>query len=260
MGIETAIIGSALLGTYGANKQAKAATSAAQTQYQATQDASKQQREMFDILNEQQAPYRESGYKGLTQINEMLPYFTQQQAGYKPFTAEDLKTNLAPNYEFMKQQGLGATSQAMNVGGGGSNVNLARTKFAEDYASNAYQNAVNNYMQQQAQGFNQGQTQTSNIYNRLASLAGIGQAAQSQSNTLGTNTANAISQLGIGGASALGAGQVGAANAMAGAYGNIGNNFMLSQLLTPQTTAATAGGATTMNPGLNPYFAPYNPG
>jgi hypothetical protein len=34
MGIETAIIGSALLGTYGANKQAKAATNAAQTQYQ----------------------------------------------------------------------------------------------------------------------------------------------------------------------------------------------------------------------------------
>jgi len=234
MGIAEALIGSAALGAFGANKQAKAATNAAQTQYQATQDASKQQREMFDILNQQQAPYRESGYGALTNINQMLPYFTQQQSAYKPFTAEDLKSNLAPNYEFMKQQGLGATGQAMNVGGGGSNVDLARTKFAEDYASNAYQNAVNNYMTQQQQGFNQGQTQQTNIYNRLASLAGIGQTAQSQSNNLGTNTANAISQLGIGGASALGAGQVGAANAMAGAYGNIGNNFMLSQLLTPQ--------------------------
>ena len=258
--VAAAIGGSALLGLFGANKQAKAATSASQMQYQSTQDAAKQQREMFDILNKQQEPYRESGYGALTNINQMLPYFTQQQATYKPFTAEDLKTNLAPNYEFMKNQGLGATGQAMNVGGGGSNVDLARTKFAEDYASNAYQNAVNNYMTQQQQGFNQGQTQQTNIYNRLASLAGIGQTAQSQSNTLGTNTANAISQLGIGGASALGAGQVGAANAYAGGLSNIGNNFMLSQLLTPQTTAATAGGATTMNPGLNPYFAPYNPG
>jgi len=262
--VGTAITGSALLSAVGGNKQASAAKDASQLQYQATQDAARQQREMFDILNAQQAPYRESGYGALTNINQMLPYFTQQQPAYKPFTAEDLKSNLAPNYEFMKQQGLGATGQAMNVGGGGSNVDLARTKFAEDYASNAYQNALNNYMQQQAQGFNQGQTQQTNIYNRLASVAGIGQAAQTQANTLGSNTANAISQLGIGGASALGAGQVGAANAMAGGLSNIGNNFMLSQLLTPQTTAATggitAGGATTMNPGLNPYFAPYNPG
>jgi hypothetical protein len=217
MGIETAIIGSALLGTYGANKQAKAATNAAQTQYQATQDASQQQREMFDILNKQQAPYRESGYQALGKINEMLPQFTSQ------FTSADLIKNLDPSYQFMLQQGLGATGQAMNVGGGGSNVDLARTKFAEEYAKTGAQQAYNNFTNQQ-----------SNIYNRLSNLAGIGQAAQSQSNTLGSNTANALSQLGIGGASALGAGQVGAANAMAGAYGNIGNNFMLSQLLTPQ--------------------------
>ena len=257
--VAVAIGGSALLGYAGAKKQAGAAESASQMQYQATQDAAKQQREMFDILNAQQAPYRETGYGALTNIKEMLPYFTQQAPAYKPFTAADLKTNLAPNYEFMKQQGLGATGQAMNVGGGGSNVNLAMTKFAEDYASNAYQNALNNYMQQQAQGFSQGQTQQSNIYNRLASLAGIGQAAQNQAQSLGTSTAANIGQLGIGGASALGAGQIGAANAMAGAYGGIGNALTLSQLLTPQGGGITAGGATTMNPGLSPYFTPITP-
>jgi hypothetical protein len=247
MPLAWAIGGSAVLGLLGANKQAKAATQASQTQYQATQDASKQQREMFDILNAQQAPYREAGYGALNQINTMLPEFTKQ------FTSEDLIRNLDPSYKFMLEQGLGATGQAMNVGGGGSNVDLARQKFAQEYAKTGAQQAFNNYTNQQ-----------SNIYNRLSNLAGIGQAAQSQSNTLGSNTANALSQLGIGGASALGAGQVGAANAYAGGLSNIGNNFMLSQLLTPQTTAATggitAGGATTMNPGLNPYFAPYNPG
>jgi hypothetical protein len=258
--VAVAIGGSALLGYMGSRKQAKAAESASQLQYEATSDAAKQQREMFDILNKQQEPYREAGYGALTNINQMLPYFTQQQAAYKPFTAEDLKTNLAPNYEFMKQQGLGATGQTMNVGGGGSNVNLAMTKFAQDYASNAYQNALNNYMQQQAQGFNQGQTQQTNIYNRLASLAGIGQTAQNQAQTLGTSTAANIGQLGIGGASALGAGQIGAANAMAGAYGGIGNALTLSQLLTPQGGGGiTAGGATTMNPGLSPYFTPITP-
>jgi len=244
--VATAIAASAVLGYTGAKKQASAAESASQLQYQSTQDAAKQQREMFDILNAQQEPYRTSGYVGLSKINEMLPYFTQQQGAYKPFTAEDLKSNLAPNYEFMKQQGLDATSQAMNVGGGGSNVNLARTKFAEDYASNAYQNALNNYMQQQAQGFNQGQTQQTNIYNRLASVAGIGQAAQTQANTLGTNTASNLGQLAIGGASALGAGQIGAANAMAGAYGNIGNAATLASLITPQSSSLPTGYGTVV--------------
>ena len=255
----TAILGGAALNAYGANKQAGAAQSASQLQYQATQNAADQQRQMFDILNAQQAPYREAGTGALTNINQMLPYFTQQAPAYKPFTAADLKTNLAPNYEFMKQQGLGATGQAMNVGGGGSNVDLARTKFAEDYASNAYQNALQNYMGQQQQGFTQGQTQQTNIYNRLASLAGIGQTAQTQAQNLGTSTAANIGQLGIGGASALGAGQVGAANVMAGGYGQIGNAATLASLLSPQGGGGgiTPGGVTTMNPALqNSYFAP----
>jgi hypothetical protein len=262
----TAILGGAALGAYGASKQAGAAESASQLQYQSTQDAARQQREMFDILNAQQTPYREAGYGALTNINQMLPYFTQQAPAYKPFTAADLKTNLAPNYEFMKQQGLGATGQAMNVGGGGSNVNLARTKFAEDYASNAYQNALNNYMTQQQQGFTQGQTQQSNIYNRLASLAGIGQAAQTQAQNLGTSTAANIGQLGIGGATALGAGQVGAANAMAGAYGQIGNAATLASLINPQgytpsqITNANAMNVPTSGQPLGAEFAQYRVG
>jgi len=229
--VAAAIGGSALLGLFGANKQAKAATNASQLQYQSTQDAAKQQREMFDILNAQQAPYREAGYGALNQINTMLPEFTKQ------FTSEDLIRNLDPSYKFMLEQGLGATGQAMNVGGGGSNVDLARQKFAQEYAKTGAQQAFNNYTNQQ-----------SNIYNRLSNLAGIGQAAQTQSNTLGSNTANALSQLGIGGASALGAGQIGAANAMAGAYGNIGNAATLASLLSPQSTVPTGYGTTVPTP------------
>lgn len=243
MPLAWAIGGSAVLGFLGSRKQAKAAESASELQYQSTQDAAKQQREMFDILNAQQKPYREAGYGALNQINTMLPSFT------KEFTSADLIKNLDPSYKFMLEQGLGATGQAMNVGGGGSNVDLARQRFAQEYAKTGAQQAFNNY-----------QTQQSNIYNRLSNLAGIGQAAQSQANTLGSNTANALSQLGIGGASALGAGQIGSANAMAGAYGGIGNALTLAQLLTPQGGGGiTAGGATTMNPALSPYFTPTPP-
>ena len=232
--VAAAIGGSALLGFLGSQGQASAAREGGQLQYQATQDAAKQQREMFDILNAQQLPYRTAGTGALTSLQNMMPYFTQQQPGYKPFTAEDLKTNLAPNYEFMKQQGLGATGQAMNVGGGGSNVDLARTKFAEDYAGNAYQNALQNYMSQQQNIFNQGQTERGNIYNRLSGLAGIGQTATTNIGNVGVGTASNLGQLGIGGATALGAGNIGAAQAMAGGMQGLGSGATLASLLSPQ--------------------------
>ena len=239
MPVAWAIGGAALLGYMGSQQQAGAATSAAGQQYAATQEAARQQREMFDILNKQQAPYREAGYGALSKIGTMLPQLTELPAGYKPFTAADLQTNLAPNYEFMKGQGLGAVRQSMNVGGGGSNVERGGIKFAEDYASNAYQNALDNYMRQEAQKFNQQQTGLGNVYNRLAGIAGIGQTATGQTANLGQSTASNIGQLGIGGASALGAGQIGAANAMAGGMQGIGNAATLGALLRPQ--GATAG-------------------
>jgi len=215
-----ALAGTAVLGYLGANKQASAASQAANQQYQATQDAAAQQRAMFDIQNAQQEPYRQAGYGALSQINTMLPQLNRMP------TAEDLRA--MPGFEFGLNQGTGAAGQTMNVGGGGSNVDLARRKFAIDYATNV--------------GLPQYMTQQTNIYNRLASLAGIGQTAQGQTNALGQSTAANIGQLGIGGASALGAGQIGAANAYAGGLQGIGNAATLAGLLRPQTPAVTPGG------------------
>ena len=232
--VELAIGGCPNLGYRGSGGKSEAVKQGAQLQYTATQDAAARQREMFDILNEQQLPYRTVGKGALTSLQNMLPYFTEQQPGYKPFTAADLKSNLAPNYEFMKQQGLGATAQAMNPGGGGSNIDLARTKFAEDYAGSAYQNALQNYMSQQQNVFNQGQFERTNIYNKLSNLAGIGQTATTNIGNVGVGTAGNLGQLAIGGATALGAGNIGSANAMAGAYQNIGKSATLASLLSPQ--------------------------
>jgi len=126
--IAVAIGGSALLGYAGSRGMASAATQAADLQAQAGERASAQQMQMFNTLNEQQKPYREAGYGALNQINTMLPQFT------KTFGPADLTANLAPNYEFMRQQGLGATAQGANVASPGSNVDLAKTMFAENYA------------------------------------------------------------------------------------------------------------------------------
>jgi hypothetical protein len=248
MPLAWAIGGAAVLGLYGANKQASAASNAADLQSRATADAAAQQRAMFDIQNAQQEPYRTAGYGALSKIGTMLPDFTKMPVAYRDFTAADLQTNLAPNYQFMLGQGLGATRQGLNVGGGGSNVERGGIKFAEDYASNAYQNALQNYMAQKTQAFNQEQTGTGNVFNRLASIAGIGQTAQGQVNQLAQNTASNIGQLGIGGASAIGAGQIGAANAMAGGYQGLGNAVTLGALMRPQGITS---GAMNLPTGYN---------
>ena len=232
--VTAAIGGAAVLGYMGSQNQADAAQSSAQLQADAANTASDRQYQMFNTIQGQQAPYRSVGYGALNTIGSMLPGEQMQYdaqgnpiapvtgTGYltKPFTSADLIANLDPSYQFMREQGLGATGEAMNVGGGGSNVNLARTKFAEDYAKNAAQQSFANFSAQQ-----------SNIYNRLAGIAGIGQAGQTQSNTANTNATNAIGQLGVGAAGAIGAGQVGAANAYAGGLQGIGSAGTLASLL-----------------------------
>jgi len=235
--VAAAIGGSALLGLVGSSNQADAARYGADLQSQAAAAAAAQQQANLDRINAQQAPYRGAGYSALSQIAGMLPGQQQQYdaqgnvtgttqgTGYltQQFGPEQLKSSLAPNYQFMLQQGLGAQNQAMNVGGGGSNINRAGTKFAEDYASNAYQNAFNNFQNQQT-----------NIYNRLAGIAGIGQTGQSATNAAGTNATNAMGQLGVGAAGAQAGGAVGAANAMAGGLQGIGNAGYLASLMNPQ--------------------------
>ena len=234
--VAVAIGGSALLGYAGAKKQASAAERGAQMQADAAARAAALQEKQYEDL----APYRASGQVGLSKIQEMLPYFT------KEVTAEDLRS--MPGFTFGLEQGTGAAGQTMNVGGGGSNVDLARRKFAIDYATNV--------------GLPQYLTQRTGIYNTLANIAGIGQKAQEQ----GTGIASSMGQLGIGGATALGAGQIGAANAMAGAYGQVGNAATLASLLSPQgyspsqIASANAMNVPTSAPALGSEFAQYRVG
>jgi hypothetical protein len=207
--VATAIAVSAGVNYLGARGQAKAAQSAAGMQSDAAMYAAQQQREMFDLINEQQKPYREAGYGALTRIGKMLPGLTA------PVSREEILG--LPGYQFAMEQGIGATRQNMNVGSPGSNVDRASQKFAMDYTLGTAMPQVI--------------AQRQNIYNTLAGIAGIGQTGQSQVNTAGTTAAGNIGQASIGAASAIGAGQVGAANAYAGAYGNIGNSAMMYSLL-----------------------------
>ena len=209
IGTGTALLLGAGAGLIGSSMQAGAAKDAARGQSEATRYAADVQKEMFDIQNKQQGPYREAGYGALTRIGELLPGLT------KPVSREEIMG--LPGYQFAMEQGTGAARQMMNVGGGGSNVDRAAQKFAVDYTLGTAMPQVI--------------AQRQNIYNTLAGIAGIGQTAQGQVSNLAQNVAGNIGQAAIGGATALGAGQIGAANAYAGAMGNIGNTAMMYSLL-----------------------------
>ena len=203
----------------GAGQQASAAKSAAQTQAEGARYAADIQKQMFDVLNEQQKPYREAGYGALTRIGQLLPDLT------KPISREEILG--LPGYQFNIEQGTGAARSIANVGGGGSNVDRAAQKFAIDYTLGTAMPQV--------------LAQRQNIYNTLAGIAGIGQTAQTQTGQIGSTFAGNIGQAAIGGAGAIAAGQIGAANAIAGGLGNVGNTAMMYSFLNRPQPGASFG-------------------
>jgi len=216
---------------------AQGAKSAANTQSQAASNAQQQLQTNYENLAPNYTPYQQTGAQGLAGLNAQQQYLTTPGQTYQPMTNADLTANLAPNYQFQLQQGQAATNLANNATGGliGGNALKGLQDYTQNTAQGAYQNALTNYMGQQAQGFNQNQAQQTNIFNRLSGIAGIGQNAVTGISNLATGNATNIAQLGVGAANAQAAGQVGAANAISGGITNAGNNMYLAQLLNPNT-------------------------
>jgi hypothetical protein len=228
--IGAAIVTSAFIGS-------NASKSAANTQSQAASNAQQQLQTNYTGLAPNYTPYQQTGAQGLAGLNAQQPYLTTPTQTYQPMTNADLTANLAPNYQFQLQQGQAATNLANNATGGliGGNALKGLQDYTQNTAQGAYQNALTNYMGQQAQGFNQNQAQQTNIFNRLSGIAGIGQNAVTGISNLATGNATNIAQLGVGAANAQAAGQVGAANAISGGISQAGNNMYLANLLNPNT-------------------------
>lgn len=210
--IAAAIIGSTLIsGAIGAH----AANSAANTQANAANNATNAQLQMFNQTRDDQAPWRQAGANALGTIGSNSDFFNHQ------FGPADLTANLAPNYKFMLDQGLGATTNMANAMGGlGGNSLKAVNDYAQNYAGNAYQQAFTNYTSNQT-----------NIFNRLAAIAGLGQTAGSNQTTGGSAYANGIANSTIGAGNARAAGAVGTANAISGGINGATGWYALSNMM-----------------------------
>ena len=192
-----------------------------------------------------QQPYQAAGTGAVNQLAAQQPYLTHQ------FDATDLQKGLAPNYDFMLQQGQMANQRAANVGGGALSGNTLQglQNYTQNYAGNAYQNAFNNY-----------QNQRNNIYNSLSGIANIGQTANTGATTAGQNYGTGTVGLNTGLAGVQAAGLLGQAQAGASGASGLGNSVLLSSLLGQNPSAATTTPASQLgnvagvvNTGTNLY-------
>jgi hypothetical protein len=222
---------------------ADAARSASNTQANAAREALDFQKQQFNTIQEQGAPYRAAGVSALSDIASMKPYLTQQ------YTPEDFAQGIDPGYQFRLQQGQEATNRMANMGGGmlGGNALKGAQDYTQGLASQEYGNAFNRF-----------QTQRGNIFNTLASIAGIGQNAYNTSATAAGNAANTVGNTmqNIGASQA--AGTVGASNALSGGLQNAGNQYTLSQILGNKSAGVnySLGGGTSGSPATSIFTQP----
>lgn len=215
---EGALLGGAL-GLGGSIISSNAAQNAAQTQANAAGNATALQQQIYQQNLANMQPYLQSGQTGIANLMNAMPSLTGT------FTNADLNANLAPNYQFMLNQGQGATQQNVNVGGGGSNVNRANQVFTQNYAQNAYQQAFDNWL-----------TNRQNNISNLLIPANIGLGAASSLAGTSTQAGANIGSSTIGQGTALASGQVGSANALSGGLTGVGNSALLASLLSKTPT------------------------
>lgn len=228
-GTAGALIGGAaisgLAGLGGAAIQGGAANSAADKQAAAAAQANALQEQMYNQTRADQEPWRAAGATALSQLGD--PSFQ------KTFGASDYQQD--PGYAFRMAEGQKALERSAAARGGlqSGGTLKALDRYSQDYASNEYGKAYDR--------FNNDQTQR---FNRLSSIAGLGQTANSQLGQAGQNYAGQYGNNLTGAANASGAAGIAGANALAGGLSSLGKGAL-------EGYAASTGGQNWMGRNLS---------
>lgn len=156
-----------------------------EAQTQAAAAANATQRYIYDTTRQDMAPWRESGMRALAGLDNKD--FQQD------FDANDFQQD--PGYQFRLDEGMKAIERSAAARGGLNSTatmkNLGR--FSQGVASDEYGKAYDRFNADRDRRFN-----------RMASLAGIGQTSQGAVNAAGQNYGNNVSsnQIGVGNAQA----------------------------------------------------------
>lgn len=277
IGIGAAVggIGSIASGAMGASaakdaaqQQSDAANRAADLQYKASQDALGFQKQQYADTQANMAPWLNAGKTNLASLQQLLGTAQnpgQLMQGYGEFkqpTGADMVAN-DPGYQARLNLGTDTLQRSAAARGNLLTGGTAKAlnSYAQDYASNEYNNYYNRALNTYGTNASNYYTNQNNQYGRLAGLAGMGQQTASNLGTLGANTANNMSQNVLGTASQMGqdyqnagaanaSGIVGSANAWGGALqgvtGGVQNMLMMQSMLgggNPYQTLFNAGHA-----------------
>jgi hypothetical protein len=246
MGIEAVIggalgLGAALIGSNAsedaADAQVQAADTSSATQLQMNREGLAQQLKMYEQGRADTAPWRETGTKALNALWERV------QRGPGEYTS-------SPGYAFRVGEGQKAIDRSAAARGGLLSGRAIKegTRYAEDYATNDYQNWLANY------------------YASLTpyqSVSGVGQttAAQgaSNANQVGSSIASNATQVGsnvganiLAGGNAQAAGSINQSNAITSSGMN---NYLLFKYLNGSSNVASP--SYTYNPQayeVGPYY------
>lgn len=255
-GVASAGIG-AIGSIMGANASASAAKQAAELAQQ-----------RYDTTRGDLSPYTTAGQSVLPNLTSLATSgpngpggtnYLDMAAGMVPPTMTEAELEQTPGYQFNRDQGLKAvqnSAAAKGLGVSGSAMKGAAT-FATGLADSTYQNQFANAQTRFGDVLNLNTTQQGNLtnqFNRLNSVATLGENAGAQTGSTGATLANTAGNALIQAGNATAAGYTGAANAAQGAIGNA-----LSYNLLQQQIGAAGGGTqgyTAVNPNTGWNNAP----
>lgn len=209
-----AVVGAGI-GAYSSNKASKA-------QQQSVSDANSESARQYDqtradqqaMLAQQRAdqqPWLDAGKASLAQLAAGTG---SGGSLVKPFSLADFHAD--PGYGFRISEGEKGIQRAASARGGlysGATLK-ALARFNQDTASGEYGNAYNRY-----------NTDQSNQFNRLASIAGLGQTATNQVGQAGQNAYGTIASAGANASNNISQNLIGAGNARASGYVGAANAF-----------------------------------
>lgn len=194
-----------------------AAGNAADAQAGAANNASATQLKMYNQTRDDQAPWRAAGGTAIGQLGAGTVAGGEFN---RNFTMSDF--NADPGYQFRMDQGSKALQASAAARGGLMSGGTLKSldRYGQDYASNEYSNAYNR--------FNNDQTTR---FNRLSTIAGLGQTSTAQTGAAGTAAAGQIGSNMIGAGNAQAAGYVGQANAVNSGISSLGNFYQQQQYM-----------------------------
>lgn len=251
--VAIAIGGGALIGAVGsglaASTQAGAAKNAAQLQYQEQQQALDFQKQEWQQQQQNMAPWIQQGQQAIGTLGGLQNQALTGQGPLAPWTGQFQAPTAEqaaqqPGYKFALQQGTNALTNSAAASGNllTGNTGEALQQYGQQLGQEDYQQVYNNALQQYQQSYNQYQQGQSNLFNRYASLAGLGQTSAAQLGNQGQAAAGNVANISLTGGAQIGqqlnnvaaaqaSGYVGGANAIGGGINNFLQYSMLQNLL-----------------------------